>query len=242
MNDVNGTNVIVPKNNYPKRKKSDRIPMQSSVFSLEPMLSGVEYIIFDFGNILIDLDIPLAWSQLQQLAGPQYAILSEKWKSDGVFEQYETGALTTDAFLNTLRDDLPEGVSLSAITQAWNSMLIGIPAHRLEMLLRLRRRYRVFLLSNTNALHLEWVYSHLHRDLGVSDFDVRYFDQTFYSHLLGLRKPDREIYEHVLQTIHAAPEKTLFIDDLPENLVEPAKMGIRTFQHDPSVDISRLFP
>jgi FMN phosphatase YigB (HAD superfamily) len=205
-----------------------------------PDLTGVKNIIFDFGNILIDLDIPKTWRLLSDLAGDQYDSVMSVLNKNSVFEKFETGQLTDAQFILCIQAALPGEVPATAIKNAWNAMLLGIPAKRFEMLLHLRKNYCVCLLSNTNALHLEHVYRYLQFDLGITDFDTRYFDRTFYSHLVGLRKPDREIYEFVLKEIQAAPAQTLFIDDLAENLVAPAALGIHTYQHDPANEISDI--
>lgn len=205
-----------------------------------PDLTGVKNIIFDFGNILIDLDIPKTWRLLSDLAGDHYDSVMSVLNKNSVFEKFETGQLTEAQFILCIQAALPGEVSATAIKNAWNAMLLGIPAKRLEMLLHLRKNFHVYLLSNTNALHLEHVYQYLKFDLGIADFDTRYFDRTFYSHLVGLRKPDREIYEFVLKEIQAEPAQTLFIDDLPENLIAPAALGMHTYQHDPVNEISDI--
>lgn len=205
-----------------------------------PDLNGIEHIIFDFGNILIDLDIPKTWQMMSSLAGDEYEMILAAWNKAGIFERFETGHMTEDQFLHSLQTALPENVTLDAIKQAWNAMLLEIPVQRFEMLLRLRQQYKVFLLSNTNAMHIEYVYEYLLKKYGMTDFDTRYFDRTFYSHLVGLRKPGIEIYEYVLNETKIEPSKTLFIDDLAENLVAPARLGIQTWRHEPGREISEV--
>lgn len=214
--------------------------MNSNTKQEFPDLAGFKNILFDFGNILIDLDIPKTWQSLSDLAGDQYESAMTILKNAAVFDRFETGLLSEAQLISHIQDALPGDVSATAIVNAWNAMLLGIPAKRLEMLLRLRKTHRVYLLSNTNSLHLDHVYRYLQSAHGITDFDTRYFDRTFYSHLVGLRKPDREIYEFVLGEIRAEPTETIFIDDLVENLVAPAALGLHTYLHDPSDEISEI--
>src|SRR5690606_9462868 len=98
------------------------------------------------------------------------------------------------------------------IDTAWNSLLIGTrPGHH-ELLLELKARYRTFLLSNNNEIHYQWIMDHLNREFGLKDNSM-FFEKDYYSHLMGMRKPDKEIFEFVLGTHGLAPEQTIFVDD-----------------------------
>ncbi|MCK6693201.1 MAG: HAD family phosphatase, partial [Thermoanaerobaculia bacterium] len=178
----------------------------------------IRNIVFDFGNVLFDLDLPAIGREIQRLVGDQYESVRERLQQSGVFELYETGGLSTEEFVDAIRFAGPAPLSAGQVIAAWNSIFIGMPAERFDMLLRLRRHYNVFLLSNINELHAAWIDDYLLREHGISDFQSRYFDGVYYSHLIRLRKPDREIYEYVLADAEILPGETLFIDDLEENV------------------------
>lgn len=139
---------------------------------------------------------------------------------------YETGGLSTAEFVDALRFAGPVPISAADITAAWNSIFIEMPRRRFELLLQLRQRYQVFLLSNINELHERWIADYMQREHGIHDFEHRYFDAVYYSHLIRLRKPDREIYEYVLADAEILPEESLFIDDLEVNVEAARKLGI----------------
>lgn len=113
-----------------------------------------------------------------------------------------------------------------------------MPEHRFQMLLALRQKYRVFLLSNINDLHLTWITAYLHEQYGITDFEQRYFDGVYYSHFVRMRKPDREIYEFMLADADLKPEESVFFDDLVPNIEMARACGISGIVHDPKIDIT----
>lgn len=200
----------------------------------------IRNIVFDFGNVLFDLDLPAIGREIRRLVGDQYEVLRERLQQSGVFELYETGGLSTEEFVDAIRFAGPAPLSAEQVVAAWNSIFIGMPAERFDMLLRLRRHYNVFLLSNINELHAAWIDDYLLREHGISDFQSRYFDGVYYSHLIRLRKPDREIYEYVLADAEILPGETLFIDDLEENVAAARTVGIQGIVKQPDVDVATL--
>lgn len=183
-------------------------------------------LIFDFGNVLFDLDLPRIEQELRRLSGADFEAAREKLRRDRIFELYETGGLSTAEFVEALRFAGPIPLSEAAVIGAWNSIFIEMPRRRFELLLQLRQRYQVFLLSNINDLHERWIADYMQREHGIHDFEHRYFDAVYYSHLIRLRKPDREIYEYVLADAEILPEESLFIDDLEVNIEAARQLGI----------------
>lgn len=200
----------------------------------------IRNIVFDFGNVLFDLDLPAIGREIRRLVGDQYEAVRERLQQSGIFELYETGGLSTEEFVDAIRFAGPAPLSAGQVVAAWNSIFIGMPAERFDMLLRLRRHYNVFLLSNINELHAAWIDDYLLREHGISDFQSRYFDGVYYSHLIRLRKPDREIYEYVLADAEILPGETLFIDDLEENVAAARTVGIQGIVKQPDVDVATL--
>jgi putative hydrolase of the HAD superfamily len=108
------------------------------------------------------------------------------------------------------------------------------------MLEILKTRYAIYLLSNTNALHLARAFDDLEKDHGVTDFDAQYFDTTYYSHLIGFRKPDPAAFRHVIEDSFLTPEYTLYIDDMPENIRAARKLGFQTHLSPPDEEIAEF--
>jgi len=197
----------------------------------------VKNILFDFGNVLFDLDLGKTGHIMQQMLGERYETARQKLEHNKVFEAYEVGGLSTSEFVNALRFASDPPLSEAQVVEAWNSIFIGMPAARFEMLLQLRQRYKVFLLSNINDLHERWIAAYMERKHGIVDFEHRYFDGVYYSHLIRLRKPTRDIYEYVLADAELVPEETVFFDDLEINVQAALEVGIQGILHPAGTDI-----
>lgn len=200
-------------------------------------MKSIKNLIFDFGNVLFDIDLPRIDRQLQQFAGAQYAAARDRLLRDRIFDLYETGGLSTFDFLEAVRLAVHPPLQAEQVEMAWNSIFIGMPAPRFEMLLRLRQQYKVFLLSNINELHERWIADYMLREHGIRDYESRYFDGVYFSHLLRLRKPNREIYEYVLSDAELVPEETVFFDDMEINVLAAKQVGIHGVWHEPGSDI-----
>jgi putative hydrolase of the HAD superfamily len=195
-------------------------------------------IIFDFGNVLFDLDLPATARRFQEILGDEKATAARrKLEHDKVFLLYETGGLSTQEFLDALRCASDPPISEADALHAWNAIFLEMPAPRFDMLLELRQRYQVFLLSNINDLHERWIANYMQESHGITDFETRFFDGVYYSHLLRLRKPEPEIYEYVLADAELNPAETLFFDDLPENIEAARRLGIHGVVKPPEVEI-----
>jgi len=197
----------------------------------------IKNIIFDFGNVLFDLDLPKWEKELSHLYGSQFDLAWKELRKKNVFELYETGGMQTPEFISNLR--FVSGMSLDekAVVAAWNAIFVAMPARRFDLLLRLRKQYNVFLLSNINDLHARWIEGYLLREHHIYDFEQRYFDGLYYSHLVRLRKPSRDIYEYVLADAELAPESTVFFDDVEQNIAAARTCGIQAFLHPAGKDI-----
>ena len=182
-------------------------------------------IIFDLGNVLFDIDIHLCSNNIKALLRDD--IDQGDFRSE--FRRHnhglETGEVSKELFLNFIIKHSRPTVHALDVINAWNSMLIGMSEKQLHCLEKIHRKIPLFLLSNTNAFHLPRFKVMLYEDHGITEFD-QYFQETTYSHLVGLRKPDHEIFYHVLSHCAYAKEDLLFFDDTLENIVAATKIGI----------------
>jgi putative hydrolase of the HAD superfamily len=117
------------------------------------------------------------------------------------------------------------------LVDSWNAMLLGTPLKRLEMLEQLKKRYKVYLFSNTNATHIEWVYKDLLLTHGIANFNSQFFHKAYYSHLIGLRKPHAAAFEYVIHDSSMNPAETLFIDDNIDNIAGAESVGLNVHHH-----------
>ena len=195
---------------------------------------NIKNVVFDFGNVLIDLDIERTWSSLRHYLGDDgLERLAMIYPSGDLFIDFEVGKISEDFFFKTLSDLSERPLSIRALKEAWNAMLLGIKPERFDMLLRLRKKYRVFLLSNTNKTHIDFVDGYLQTvyNFPISVFETRYFEKVYYSHVLHLRKPNRNIYDFVCRDADINPSETLFFDDNVDNIEAATLAGWHVHLH-----------
>ncbi len=191
--------------------------------------SKIKNIVFDLGNVIINIDVPRAAQSFAKLSGQQPEDVLELFGTSGLFGQFETGKLDATAFRNYVREILknPDWED-SVVDTAWNSLLLDIPPARIEMIQKLDANYRLFLLSNTSSIHIEAVNQILEKATGVARLDDL-FEKLFLSYEMGIMKPDPAIYEQVLQEAGLSAEETLFLDDNEANIIAARALGIQTF-------------
>lgn len=198
----------------------------------------IKNILFDFGNVLFDLDLPGFEREMRRLLGAAFEPARKKLQQERVFELYETGGLSSAEFLEKLQFAADVPLSADAVETAWNNIFIGMPSHRFEMLLKLRQHYKVFMLSNINEMHERWILDYMLREHGLEDYESRFFDGVYFSHLIRLRKPTPASFEYVLADAEILPEETVFFDDLPDNVEAARQVGIQGIWHEPGTEIS----
>ena len=200
-------------------------------------MQNIKNIIFDLGNVLFDLELPNIEHGFRQLFGADYAKAGAELKKNQIFELYETGGLSTEEFVDAIRMSVTPHLLPEQVIGVWNSIFRTMPTERFDMLLRLRQNYKVFLLSNINDLHANWIDDYMLREHGMDGFQSIYFDGVYYSHLIRLRKPNADAYEYVLADAEIKAEESVFIDDLQVNTAAAANVGIHTIWHDGEMDI-----
>ncbi len=184
-------------------------------------------LIFDLGNVIINLKPEQQW--LYEDLMPHFQpIPLQQLLHAGFFNEFEKGTITVTSFIDQLRNiAIDTDITDEEIIRHWNGILQDIPAHRIDMLYALKERYDLYLLSNTNDIHLDYIINGLCQDYHKNIFaDI--FTTTFYSQHIGMRKPDRDIYEYVLQAAGLTAANCIFFDDKEENLAEPHQLGIQT--------------
>jgi len=195
----------------------------------------VKVLIFDFGNVFLNLDLDKAIQDTFELL--EIESLSDELLSFNYL--YEQGLISTEEFLEFYQDNFPK-LSKQDLIQLWNSMLKDLPQHRLEFIQKLaaEKKYKLILLSNTNVLHIKWV----KENIPSYETFKNCFDAFYLSHEIGLRKPDKAVFELILNNNQLAAKDCLFIDDTKEHIIEASKLGIHTWNIDPKQDdITNLF-
>ena len=184
-------------------------------------------IIFDLGGVLLNLDYGRTRQVFMDLGVEDFDGHYTQFKGSPLFDDLETGKVSDLAFYEDFRRLSGTRLTDEQIRTAWNAMLLDFPPARVELLADLRKRYRIFLMSNTNAIHYEAFQEIFRKATGMKSLDDC-FEKAYYSHLMGLRKPDKDPFARILEEQGLNPEETLFIDDLAINLEGARAVGIKT--------------
>ncbi|MBV8254756.1 MAG: HAD family phosphatase [Chitinophaga sp.] len=203
-------------------------------------MQGIKNIIFDLGGVILNIDYQKTNDAFVALGVANFHELYSQFKGSHLFDNLETGHISTEEFLQEMHKHLPAGVTDQQIIDAWCAMLLDFPLQRLQLLQQLRQQYNLYLLSNTNAIHLERFNQILMETRGIPSL-AAFFDKAYYSHEMGLRKPGTEIYEVVLQENGLKAGETVFIDDTLPNIEAAKKVGLHTIHLLPPKTILDIF-
>ena len=203
------------------------------------MDKNIKNIVFDLGGVLVDLDFKAAINGLQKAGFANVKEQLQTLHQGGIFQKFELGEMSADEFRTAIRENSTVELTDEEVDNLWNAMLLEIPREKLELILDLRGKYMVYLLSNTNSIHWDYVCKNAfnYRGFRVKD----YFEATFLSYEMHLAKPDKAIFEKVLQDANLLPEETLFIDDSEANCKAAEEVGIHAHHYHIGDDLNKVF-
>ncbi len=204
------------------------------------MADSFENIIFDLGGVILNIDYQLTENAFKSLGLTDFSSMYTQAAQSGLFDNYEKGLCSTPYFINSLLDFLPPNTSANKVVAAWNAMILDFPIANLDLLLELKTKHRIFLLSNTNDIHLQAVNRSLKSVTSENNLDS-FFEKTYYSFEMGMRKPDAEIFNKVCNENQLDKSKTLFIDDTERHILGAQTVGLNTHFLKPGTTIHQLF-
>jgi glucose-1-phosphatase len=188
-------------------------------------------IIFDLGNVILNIDYMLAANAFKELGLNTFEKQFSQSQQQQLFDAYEKGHISSIEFRNELKNYCKENTTEIEIDAAWNAMLLDLPQARLDLLTRLKKTHRIFLLSNTNEIHIGFFHTYLQESFKIADLSD-YFEKMYLSYKIGMRKPDAEIFEFVLRENELFAQETLFIDDSIQHIEAARKLGIEGYWLD----------
>ncbi len=197
-------------------------------------------IIFDLGGVILSIDYQLTVDAFRKIGISEFDILYSQLVQSNLFDDFETGKISPAQFRDQLRKKVNRSISDEEIDKAWNAMLLDLPKERMELLERLRKDHRIFLLSNTNAIHENAYTQLITKQYGMNVLESA-FEKIYLSHHLGLRKPQKKIFELVLQENDLAANETLFIDDSPQHIKGSKAAGMNAILLEKNKSILDLF-
>ena len=205
------------------------------------MKETIKNIIFDFGGVVFQIDEKKTVSAFSQLLGVSADEVSQYCFGEQVFFDLECGKISGDEFIQHICSKSTKPITKEQAVEAWNAILIGYTPEYVSILLALKKKYRIFLLSNTNELHTKLFPKIAERQQLPIDSNADLFEKVWYSNEIGMRKPNAQIFEYVLQDAELKADETLFVDDLAVNVAAAATVGLHVQQVTPQSNISQLF-
>jgi len=185
----------------------------------------IRNIIFDLGGVILNIDPQLTVNEFRKLGWSDFYEENHLSLARDLFYQLEQGSSSPELFRNKVREMVKKPLEDKAIDEAWSAMILDIPEDRIRYLEELKKNYRIFLLSNTNEIHRLKFHHEFETVFGYSFYNL--FERNFYSHEMGMRKPDPHIYHQALREVGLLEEETLFIDDMEANTEAAKALGMR---------------
>ena len=200
----------------------------------------IKNLIFDLGGVILNIESNLTRQAFTRLGVPDVDILFPHDSEIELFTAYETGKISSSDFRKHLKALMfIDSISDVDFDAAWNAMLLDLPPKNLAYIKQLSQRYRTFLYSNTNEIHLTEVFNIARRSSGIESF-ADYFEREYYSCRMGMRKPDPASFEEILQQNQLVAEETLFIDDSPANIAGAKSVGIQVFHLKKPLELTEV--
>jgi len=190
-------------------------------------MAQVKALLFDLGNTLFEIDIPGCSQRIYDLLDEDTDRTKFRQEFKEKNEDLETGEISKGVFINFILRQCRQDVQALDVILAWNSMLVGMPESYFGLLKELKKKYKIYLLSNINPFHIKRFKEMIVEDHGISDFDS-YFNHCFYSSEIGIRKPNPDCFKFVIDQMGLPPSSVVFFDDTTMHLEAAKNVGLRT--------------
>jgi putative hydrolase of the HAD superfamily len=188
----------------------------------------IKNIIFDLGGVIMNISYQKTLDAFKQIGINNIEELYTQMEQTELFDLFDKGLITPHDFRDSIRQYSPIGLTDGDIDMAWNDMFLDLPKVRLDLLQSVKNHYNTFLLSNTNAIHIEYFNQLLNREFGLKDFS-NFFHKIYYSYEIKMRKPDPDPFMLIVNENGLKVEETLFIDDSIQHIVTAHSLGIHSY-------------
>jgi HAD superfamily hydrolase (TIGR01509 family) len=189
-------------------------------------------LLFDLGRVVLDIDFSRALHCWARHAGCEPTQLGQRFSHDELYRGHEKGEVSDAAFFAGLRSSLGINIPDMQFIEGWNAIFVGLMPGIQQLLARAATRLPLYAFSNTNAPHVAYFSGQYAEVLG-------HFREIFLSSTIGLRKPDAEAYDHVVQAIGVPAERIVFFDDLAENIRGARQCGLKAVLVRSPDDVAR---
>lgn len=206
--------------------------------------SAFDAVLFDLGGVILPLSYGATIEGLGALLGREAREIYRETSQDQLFDRFERGECSEEQFRDGLRALAQPGRAPTdaEIDHAWNAILGVIPEEHLRLLRMLSQAKRTFLLSNTNSIHLRQFRAHYEeRHASAHGPFWTLFERDYYSHEMGLRKPDKAAFLKIISGHDLRPDRVLFIDDNDHNVAAALELGMAAVLHPRNAPLGPYF-
>ena len=204
-------------------------------------MNEIKNIIFDLGGVILKLDYSKTEDEFKKIGVVHFKELYSQKKQTLLFDDFEKGKIKSEEFISSFKESGNLKIKEIDFINAWNAMLLEIPIENLQFINGLKKDYNIFLLSNTNEIHIKKFEGDLKTNNMLEQF-YKCFDKIYYSSRMGKRKPEENCFNQVLEENGFIAENTLFIDDSIQHIEGAKKVGIKTFHLEKNKSILDLVP
>mgnify|MGYP001457890730 CR=1 FL=1 len=202
-------------------------------------MKNIKTIIFDLGVVLLNIDYDKTISEFEKLGIKNSSRFYSKKSQNNIFNLLETGKISDISFIREIQK-LCKNANEKQVLYAWNALLLDLPPKRVELLKFLKKDYNIYLLSNTNSIHI----SEFKRRIGDSKYLEFYniFNKVYYSHQIKYRKPEKQSFQMIIDENKLNPKEVMFIDDSPQHIEGAKRLNIKTYHLRDGEEVTNLFP
>ena len=203
-------------------------------------MKKIDNIIFDLGNVIINIDYQSTINAFEKIGITDAKDFYSKSSQKNIFDKLEIGKITREDFVLEIQKNIPK-TSKAEIINAWNAIIKDLPQSRVNLLKDLKNKFSIFLLSNTNTIHIDYIFENIGKDRYQEFYNL--FDKVYYSYEVKLRKPDPNIFELVIEENNLNVKNTLFIDDSIQHINSAKKIGLQTYHLNNKIEsLETIFP
>jgi putative hydrolase of the HAD superfamily len=199
----------------------------------------IHNILFDFGGVILNISHKRLEDAFRALGVPDFEKFFNQVVQSELFQKFEKGEISPKNFRSAIRDMTGIQVSDDVLDTAWNSIIGDYTPERIDLLVKIKKNYRLFLLSNTNEIHYDYYIGKFRKEYGFDFHSL--FHNTYWSFKMGKRKPDPESFIEIIDKESIIPGNTLFIDDSKQNIIAAEVLGIKTCHLSMGLELTGLF-
>ena len=202
-------------------------------------MKNIKHIIFDLGNVILNIEYQKTINEFNKIGIKDASVFYSQSIQQEIFNLLETGKISEFDFLIEVNKLCPKA-SHKQILSAWNALILDLPQKRISLINNLKSSFSTYLLSNTNVIHI----NEIKKKIGVKKYNSFYnlFNKVYYSHEIGLRKPNPESFNIILNENDLNVNEVLFIDDSIQHIKTAKKLGIKTYHLTKDESIEAIFP